>query len=83
MLSDGLNIFSKLLNKSSQFDLHAIYDTQQHPIIACLDNPERERPRKPSNNLQPGKVPSPDGILPEVSKEGGHAIVTRVTELMQ
>lgn len=76
--------FSQLLNRPSQIDQQAISNMPQRPELAPLDDPPTlEETKKAIKQLQAGKAPGPDGIPPEIFKEGGEAIATKLTELMQ
>ena len=76
--------FSTLLNRPSQIDQQAIQNMPQRPLLTSLDSPPTlEETQKAIKQLQAGKAPGPDGIPPEIFKEGGDAITTKLTELMQ
>eukprot|EP00745_Piridium_sociabile_P040226 TRINITY_DN767_c0_g1_i3.p1 TRINITY_DN767_c0_g1~~TRINITY_DN767_c0_g1_i3.p1 ORF type:complete len:1045 (-),score=247.16 TRINITY_DN767_c0_g1_i3:182-3316(-) len=76
--------FSQLLNRPSQIDQQAIQDIPQRPVIESLDDPPTlDEVTKAIKQLQPGKAPGPDGIPPELYKEGGKTLTAKLTELMQ
>jgi len=76
--------FSQLLNRPSIIDQQAIQDMPQRPLLASLDEPPSlEETQKAMKQLQGGKAPGPDGIPPEVFKEGGEAVTAKLIELMQ
>ena len=71
-------------NRPSQIDQRAIQEMPQRPVLASLDDPPAlEETQKAIKQLQAGKAPGPDGIPPEIFKEGGEAIATKLTKLMQ
>ena len=74
--------FDMLLNRSSSIDQTAIDDIAQRPLIEALADPPTETEVvKAIQQLQPGKAPGPDGIPPEVFKEGGPNLVRELTSL--
>ena len=76
--------FSQLLNRPSQIDQQAIQDMPQRPILTTLDDPPTlAETQKAIKQLQAGKAPGPDGIPPEIFKEGGVTIAIKLTELIQ
>lgn len=76
--------FNQLLNRPSQITQEVIQNMPQSPVITSLDDPPTlAEIRKAIKNLLSGKSPGPDGIPPEVFKEGGDAIAVKLTELMQ
>lgn len=76
--------FSQLLNRPSEIDQQAIKDMPQRSILTSLnDPPTLEETQKAIKQLQVGRAPGPDGIPPEIFKEGGETVATKLTELMQ
>ena len=76
--------FNQLLNRASQIDQQAIQDMPQRPVLAALDDPPTlAETQQAIKQLQMGKAPGPDGIPPEIFKEGGEAIAIKLTGLMQ
>ena len=76
--------FNQLLNRPSQIDQLVIQDMPQRPILAFLDDPPTlVETQKAIKQLQVGKAPGPDGIPPEIYKEGGDAVQAKLNELLQ
>ena len=76
--------FNQLLNRPSQIDQLVIQDMPQRPILAFLDDPPTlVETQKAIKQLQAGKAPGPDGIPPEIYKEGGDAVQFKLNELLQ
>ena len=76
--------FNQLLNRPSQIDQLVIQDMPQRPILAFLDDPPTlVETQKAIKQLQAGKAPGPDGIPPEIYKEGGDAVQAKLNELLQ
>ena len=76
--------FSQLLNRPSQINHQEIQNMPQRPVLTSLDEvPTLEETQRAIEQLQVGKSPGPDGIPPEIFKEGGKAMVAKLTELLQ
>jgi hypothetical protein len=56
----------------------------QHTVLASHDDPSSlDETQKAIKQLQAGEAPSPDGIPPESFKDGGDAMVTKLTDHLQ
>ena len=76
--------FDMLLNRPSSIDQTAIDAMTQRPLIEDLALPPTEKEIEEAiHQLQPGKSPGPDGIPPEVFKEGGSSLLSEITSLFQ
>ena len=76
--------FNQLLNRPSQIDQLVIQDMPQRPILSFLDDPPTlVETQKAIKQLQAGKAPGPDGIPPEIYKEGEDAVQAKLNELLQ
>ena len=76
--------FDMLLNRPSSVDQSVIDAMEQRPQIDHLAiAPSIEEVKEAIQLLQTGKAPGPDGIPPEVYKEGGPAMLSSLTSLFQ
>ena len=76
--------FDLLLNRPSSAHQSAIDEMEQAPVVEQLaDPPTTEEVLEAIRRLQPGKAPGPDGIPPEIFKEGGPHIAQELTSLFQ
>ena len=75
--------FEQLLNRPSSIDPSVIETIPARPLDLELDDPPTElEVEKAITELQCGKAAGPDGIPPEVFKEGGMALTQKLTEFM-
>ena len=64
--------FSTLLNQHGTTNPSVLDDISQEPVIKELEkDPTLDEVEKALKQLKPGKAPGPDGIPPEVLKDGG------------
>ena len=76
--------FHSLLNRPSTITTEALIRIPQRPLITCLDDPPSlDEVSKAVKQLQPGKAAGPDGIPPDIYKEGGEVLIVKLTELLQ
>ena len=76
--------FDMLLNRPSTIDQSAIDKMEQRPMVDKLaEQPNVKEVLEAIQQLQPGKAPGPDGIPPEVYKEGGSILADKLTSLFQ
>ena len=67
--------FSDLLNIETDADFEVLNEIEQMPIEESLDEPFNEDELdKAIKNMNPGKSPGPDGILPETIMYGGRTL---------
>ena len=75
--------FSQLLNRPSPVDWTAIHTMPQRPFLSELDSPPTlDETIKAIQKLQPGKAAGPDGIPPEIFKEGRETLAAKLTEVL-
>ena len=76
--------FETLLNRPSIIQDQFIDDIPQRSLINLLDEcPTLAEAKKAVDQLQSGKAPGPDGILPEILKSGDYALLVRLTNFFQ
>lgn len=76
--------FDALLNRHSSIDQSAIDSMEQRPLLDELaEPPNNKEVAEAIRQLQSGKSPGPDGIPPEVFKEGGPHLMEKLTSLFQ
>ena len=70
-----LEHFSGLLNQPSDVNFSLTDYIEQHTIIGSMNSPiEQQELDKALTNTKLGKIPGPDGILPEVLVHGGNRL---------
>ena len=76
--------FDTVLNRPSDVNDQAIDGLPQVVINQDLDTlPTEDEVRKAVKQMSIGKAPGPDAIPAEIYKEGGPAIISKLTELFQ
>ena len=76
--------FEKLLNRESQMCEEAIEALPQLPVKDTIaDPPTIEEVEKALKQTTPGKAPGADGIPADIFKNGGQALLDKLTSLFQ